>query len=476
MTQFIIGNIFTKVKHNNTAKDLDCQALIHKELRYEIKNTYGLQQALMRKYKGNRKAVYSELDKLKWKNFYNGQFFFTGFLDRVIKSLDNNNIEYEIQDTRNFNHYDNDICIPNIELRDYQKEAIEYFLDNKRGILGLKPGRGKTITSLALVQKLGLKTLFITHKKDLLHQTYDVYKTVFDKIGIFGDGLWEEGELIDIATIQTLSSKAKKFEDEIKEKMAEYQCVIVDECHHASSDQYVYILSMLRNASYRIGLTGTPYMKSQEENMYVEGLFGGNIFEENEAHQQTEAKLYFHYIACPDDNITGEDWHEIYKNAIVENDYRNAKIIQGALEAIKIGLKVLIIVERIEHGEILYEFLQDNCKSIFVQGKDDSKLRKNIIKDLNSGKLDCVIATDLFNEGVDIPELNCVILAAGGKSNVGFYQRIGRATREKTDNRALIIDFYDKQNKQMTGHSVSRYNLAKSKNATFIKKISDFKE
>ena len=93
-------------------------------------------------------------------------------------------------------------------MRDYQKEAINTAFTTKRGILQLATGAGKTLLSSGLIQRFGVKTLFLVHTKDLLYQAYNVFKSVFSdaKIGIIGDGNVELGDIV-IATIQTLEPK-----------------------------------------------------------------------------------------------------------------------------------------------------------------------------------------------------------------------------------------------------------------------------
>ena len=128
----------------------------------------------------------------------------------------------------------------------------------------------------------------------------------------------------------------------------------------------------------------------------------------------------------------------------------------------------LILIEKIEHGEILlktFNKIKHDKKVIFVNGS--SKNRKEIFENINNGKYDIIIASKIYGEGVDIPRLNTLILAGGGKSSIATIQKIGRLLRLfPGKDKATIYDFND-DIKYLKKHFEARYEIYKDKDYDF---------
>jgi superfamily II DNA or RNA helicase len=132
------------------------------------------------------------------------------------------------------------------------------------------------------------------------------------------------------------------------------------------------------------------------------------------------------------------DYQEQYSEVVLSPE-RNVKILE-ILESYKYD-SALVLVERLEHGQLLYEMLPN---SIYANGSMDSTTRQAALDSLRQGNRTIVIATPIFDEGVDVPAVDLVILAGAGKSAIRLMQRIGRGMRPKADGRGLIIiDFID---------------------------------
>jgi superfamily II DNA or RNA helicase len=98
----------------------------------------------------------------------------------------------------------------------------------------------------------------------------------------------------------------------------------------------------------------------------------------------------------------------------------------------------------------------------YLDGDNTQGEREKALKLLSRDKLDCVIATNIFDEGVDVEDIGAVILAGGTKSAPALYQRSGRAMRKKEEsNVAIIIDFFDHHHPKLLEHSERRYELIK---------------
>jgi len=152
--------------------------------------------------------------------------------------------------------------------------------------------------------------------------------------------------------------------------------------------------------------------------------------------------------------VAGRPWAHIYKESVVENTYRNKLILKYAGELQRLGKKTLILVREIEHGRLLEESLVD---TVFLHGGFNDEYIDESVRDFERGEFSTIIATSIFDEGIDLPVINALILAAGGKSSITTLQRIGRGLRrKKVDNRLFVFDFYDKMNSYMEKHAKNR--------------------
>jgi len=127
----------------------------------------------------------------------------------------------------------------------------------------------------------------------------------------------------------------------------------------------------------------------------------------------------------------------------------------------KLAKPVLVLVQKIGHGELLEKLaLKAGLIVKFLNGKSSSDIRRGAITLLKQNKVDAIIATVIFDEGIDIPEIRTIILAGGGKSPIKNLQRLGRGLR-KTDgkNEVEIVDFYDRGTRWLLSHSRERKNL-----------------
>jgi superfamily II DNA or RNA helicase len=147
-------------------------------------------------------------------------------------------------------------------------------------------------------------------------------------------------------------------------------------------------------------------------------------------------------------------YQDVYEQGIVKNRSRNRMIIKTAKDLAVLGKTSLILITRIDHGENLVETANLlGFKVVFIQGKDDGKMREMIRESLNNKEILTVISTNIWKEGVDLPALDCVINAAGGKSEIVLLQSIGRGLRATKDkDSVLIVDFLDLSHHYLISH------------------------
>ena len=337
-----------------------------------------------------------------------------------------------------------------LTLRDYQIEAINTLIAHGRGIAKMATNSGKTEVMAGVIKSLGFpKTLVLLHRKELLHQTIRrFYKRLGIQCGGIGDGLYRPGH-ITVAMIQTLSSHGlADFQDNV--------LLMIDECHHASGNQMLDVLNRVPGP-FRFGFSGTPLKMDVLADMKLIGATGDVIYEVTNSQLidkgfSATPLVNLIVIESDDGDVWDMRYQDAYSSQIIENKTRNKKIIDIARSCTG---SMLILVSQIRHGIELRESIPG---SVFVNGSDDTKFRGVVLDDMKD-KSGIYIASPIFDEGIDVPGVDTVIIACGGKSRVKLLQRIGRGLRQKSGRNILeIYDFIDDTNKYLLKHSDARIN------------------
>ena len=177
------------------------------------------------------------------------------------------------------------------------------------------------------------------------------------------------------------------------------------------------------------------------------------------------AKPFFKFLEVREPGMSNlKHWLDVYERGIVQNTARNDMVINAANHLINLKCKPLVIVNHIEHMETLHRmFTTIGIKSKMASGNMGARDRAKSLKELGSGKLDTIVCTNIFDEGIDVKEVGGVVMAAGTKSAPAFMQRTGRAIRKKEENnRAIVIDFMDRQHPMLLKHSHQRLTLVRA--------------
>lgn len=354
-----------------------------------------------------------------------------------------------------------------IILREYQIEAINRGLACGRGIFEVATGLGKTEIAAGIIKALGLRTLFMVHTQDLMRQTEKrLSERLETTIGCIGDKRYEPEPHIVVATVQSLFSLMKKDLKTFKILMNSFRIMFQDETHHSSSMTFYRLAMFMHNAYYRFGLSGTPLKKSNLSNMKVMAVTGGVIYSKLALTGIKEGFLSEIEVVIinNDEEVGGASWQNIYEAGIVQSIHRNRMITDRVSEAFIQKKRIMILVRYIRHGQILKNFLEEFCNvpAVFLSGKDTAERREEVKEKFNKEGGFVLIASPIFDEGVDIPEINVLIHAAGGKSEVKTIQKTGRGLRLKKDNEKLIVyDFNDRNTKFLKQHSKKRIKTYK---------------
>jgi len=380
--------------------------------------------------------------------------FPTGLLWMVSKRLQAEGFHLTFTINSKYIDYSEESIKPDIlqgvTLRDYQTDAISKLLSRKRGIAKMATNAGKTEVMAGIIKVLGIpNTLVIVNRKELLHQTADRFETRLGiKVGKIGDGIWQP-ETVTVAMIQTLYSK-------LQNTWMGNQLLMVDECHHTSSDKTLDIINKISGA-YRYGFSGTPLKHEVLADMKLVSATGRLLFEVTnsqliDAGYSATPVVYVTTITNDVDDMYDADYQKAYKEMIVGNDHRNFLVADKAKASEGV---VLIIVNLINHGHTLNKLIPG---SLFVHGSHDSEYRIGVLEKMRSGAPGIYIASPIFDEGVDVPAIDTIILACGGKSHIKLLQRIGRGMRKKSSNGNVLTihDFIDDTNKYLLKHSEER--------------------
>lgn len=266
------------------------------------------------------------------------------------------------------------------------------------------------------------------------------------------------------------------------------RAVVCDEAHRAGAESYWKVFHYLTNARVKVGLTGTLDKTKKISMAHIRGLFGKDLVKvTNKQMIERGVSARPHIRLVPIDEPTDLEpriqatmmakgysqlptadllsYQIAYDLGVVHNEYRNRVVAELAYKASsKLDKQaVLIMVTSIEHGELIGEQLDKlGAEYQFLQGKDDSATREKAIDDIVSGKLKIVIATKIFEAGIDIPNLKVLILCDALKSYISVIQKIGRVLRVMPDKRdVFIFDIVDRTQNSLFKHAQDRVRYYK---------------
>jgi len=350
---------------------------------------------------------------------------------------------------------------------DYQTDVAEKMLEAQRGIVAIATNGGKTEIACLVTAALRLPTLFLVPGKELLHQTAKRFTKRLrlpesDPCGVVGDGIWKEGSWVTVASVPTLfQSLAKERGRKLLERS---QLVFADECHHTGADSW-YLVLRACNAFFRYGMSGTPLKRTDGADLRLVGVTGPLIAEirNKELIQRgisNKVKIEIIRIDQPDDIDPATPYQDVYQIGIVENPYRNRALCKKIEEKVAAKKSVIVLVKEIFHGDRLDENLWKYCKFVphkFINGQETSEVRQRALAEFESGALKVLIATSILDEGVDIPNIDVMVLAGGGKSSIKTLQRIGRGLRRGGSSDTLeVVDTADFTHEYLLKHSLQR--------------------
>ena len=400
--------------------------------------------------------------------------FPTGLLGHVLNFFDGKGIDYTF----------NDLRVPplkseqslefrtDFELRPYQQEALDLigwdeYKSRSRGVFLHATGSGKTHLAAAVAQFYGLPTLIVVPSVNLLIQFSEKMIEWFGSewVGVTGADTWEPS-FITVATQATLW--ARKDTPECIALLDSIKVVMVDEVHHVSGDTktgntWYQIVSQCSNAYFKFGFTGTVPSSDEELGawLHLKGSTGAII------HEVKPSKLIklgyspsisIKLVKIDHGPCNWNNWQAAESHGICGSMPRCKTIVDIANFHSQRDEKVLVITAKVKnHAHVLHDML--NGQSLLMTGTTPLQDRLDMFEEFKGSGTNILIGT-VFSEGVDIPEVDVVLLAPGMRSETLVRQRVGRGMRGVGE--VLVYDFYDKDDSFLENHSKARLRVYKS--------------
>ena len=338
----------------------------------------------------------------------------------------------------------------------------------KRALLISATGTGKTYASAFAMRELGFKrVLFLVHRGQLARQTKKSYEKVFANtvsMGLVGAGYHDYNKDYIFATVQTLN----KDEHLMEYKPDAFDCIVLDEAHHTSADTYQKVMNYFTPQLW-LGMTATPDKRDDNiagRNIYE--IFHYQIAYEIRLQQAMEENLLcpFHYFGISDIAMLGDK--QVNTKKITDRDFnmltgeeRVKHIVEQAHYFGYSGEKVkgLVFCSRIDEAAVLSEKFNQTInpetgkvfRTMALSGKTSEEERQRAFErlamneeeaDKSNIPLDYIFSVEILNEGVDIVEVNQVIMLRPTESPIVFIQQLGRGLRKAVGKEfVVVLDF-----------------------------------
>ncbi|WP_419960707.1 DUF3427 domain-containing protein [Psychrobacillus sp. BM2] len=314
----------------------------------------------------------------------------------------------------------------------------------KKGLIISATGTGKTYLSAFDVRHFApKKMLFVVHREQILKKALQDYRKILggheDDFGILSGNSKDTNAKYLFATVQTLSSERhlQQFEKD------EFDYILIDEVHRAGADSYLNIINYFE-PNFLLGMTATP---ERTDSFNIFELFDYNIAYEIRLQAALEEEMLcpFHYFGVIDYERNGE----IIDDTSTLQQLVSQERVHHILEKVNYygysGKRVrgLIFCSSKQETHALSEVLNtQGLKTIALTGDNSQPEREDAIRKLEQYQLDYILTVDIFNEGIDIPFLNQIIMLRQTQSSIIFIQQLGRGLRKHNEKEYVtIIDF-----------------------------------
>jgi superfamily II DNA or RNA helicase/HKD family nuclease len=359
-----------------------------------------------------------------------------------------------------------DISPFTIEPRPFQQRLLEDVAASRaagfhRNLVVAATGTGKTVMSAfdyeALSRQMApARLLFVAHRKEILNQSRKMFAQIM-RDPSFGE-LWVDGERPSkfdyvFASIQTLANQDI---ESIDPKF--YDVIIIDEAHHMAAASYQRILSHFTPREL-LGLTATPERGDGQD---ILQYFGDRIAAELRVWEAIEQQYLcpFAYFGIRDEvDLTAVAWRrgigydlEELTNVYTASHQWISLVIQQVQQKIldPSTMRALGFCVGLKHAAFVADhFNKIGIKSVVLSGGHESAERAAVIRQLAAGEIQAIFTVDIFNEGIDIPNVDTLLLLRPTDSGLLFMQQLGRGLRKARDKRVCtVLDFVGHHRKE----------------------------
>lgn len=440
---------------------------------------------------------------------FKGSSFPCGLVSRVVERLTDLGRDVRIieeDDTKPVStdrltpQYIVDPAKPGFALRAHQLDAIRAVLQNPRGVIKSPTGSGKSEVMIAAAryfwEELGYRTLIIEPKRGLALQTAERAELYYQgdvKVGLLADGIRRVGP-VTVATAQTLlnfkprirkgnkrnPSRMVPADPILKEVVREYEILMFDECHRASSESW-YEIAMASSATRRYGFSATPLVSDDFRDARLIGAAGPIILNVNTVDlieqgyaakpkivmvmsENASGPLLSSPVRPVKDSITRQvvahsnhiPYSEAYQRGIVENDAHNRAVVRAVAWLVERGRQTIVLSRRKAHFMRLAELMEDAGISFgSVWGATDSSDRDHVKRAFGERRIRVLLASTIFDEGEDLKSVEAIVLAEGVKVSTNSRQRVGRGMRPDSSD-VWVVDFVPTCHPKLADHAYRR--------------------
>ena len=287
------------------------------------------------------------------------------------------------------------------------------------------------------------KFLYVVHREQIIDKTIASFRKVIGgPASDFGKLSGNEKNIkakYVFATVQTLSREnwMKKFNP------TEFDYILIDEAHRSGAESYQRVLNYFA-PKFLLGMTATP---ERMDDFNIFETFGYNVPYEIRLQKALENKMLcpFHYVGITDYEIDGEVTTETSNMQWLVADERVDYVISQSNYYGYSGKKLrgLIFCSRTEEANIIAKLItKRGHPAKALTGSNDYEYRNHVIDELENGEIEYIITVDIFNEGIDIPSVNQVIMLRNTQSSIVFVQQLGRGLRKSPNKEFVtVIDF-----------------------------------
>lgn len=386
---------------------------------------------------------------------------YTGLLPRVLNLLHKHGIKFTVVDRREVPiRNGNFSVIKPFEARDYQKKIIDNL--RTRDVICACTGAGKTFMMASAIEKFNVRPVLVLAPDVTLarQNANEIGKFLNVEVGVCC-GSEKTIRDITVCTPQSVPDIVRR----------EAKMILIDECHCIPANTVANAIfgngnKGCYNAYYRIGVSASPW-RDDGKDLLIEAATSIRRPEQYlkasdliRIGKLTPCNIEFLKV---DNVFEMQDYtcyNDFYNAAVVNNSLRNKMITDKALLHYFRGDSVLILIKNIKHGELLKKEIQKYTESVvFLSGKDSPKEREKQLELVRKGEIKILIGSTIADVGLDVPILNVLILASGGKSSIKAFQRVGRVLRLYPGKTQATVYDFDDQSPTLQQHTKIRKKL-----------------